>query len=229
MKMDRYLPPEHPLSRVYRVGAALFGSALSTFGALGFANQLAFFSTHGKVIMGLSSNGLLSTVSVVVGLALVVAAILGGAIASTTNAVAGALFLLSGLANLAVLQTPLNLFAFHIQNVVFSLVAGMLLLFVGLYGRVSGGLTEDNPFVRYRHHEPPDADHTDELAAERRRLAEITELARAELAVAEGRGTPRQQWMVRSDAERRAAEARRRAYDHVARKTGPSASNNPYY
>lgn len=229
MKMDRYLPPDHPLSRVYRAGAALFGVGLTTFGVLGFANQLAFFTVHGKVIWGLSSNGLLSAVSVVVGLGLVVAAVLGGAISSTTNVVVGALFLLSGLVNLAVMDTPFNVFAFRIQNVVFSLVAGMLLLFVGLYGRVSGGLTEDNPFVRYRHHEPPDADHTAELAAERQRIAEITELARAELAVAEGRATLRQQRMVQADAEHRAAEAHRRAYEHRPPGPGTAASNNPYY
>ncbi|GDY30348.1 DUF4383 domain-containing protein [Gandjariella thermophila] len=229
MKMDPYLPPNHPLSRVYRVGAALFGSGLTTFGALGFANRLAFFTTHGTVIWGLSSNGLLSTVSVLVGLVLVVASVLGGAISSTTNAAAGALFLLSGLVNLAVLDTPLNVFAFHIQNVVFSLIAGMLLLFVGLYGRVSGGLPEDNPYVRYRHHEPPDADHTAEREAERRRLAEIDELVWAELAVAEGRATPEQERAVRADAARRAAEARRHAYEHFQSESGPPSANNPYY
>lgn len=229
MKMDRYLPSHHPLSRVYRVGAALFGVGLTTFGALGLADRLAFFSIHGKVIMGLSSNGLLSTVSVLVGACLVVAAVLGGAISSTTNAVAGALFLLSGLVNLAVLDTTLNVFAFRIQNVVFSLVAGMLLLFVGLYGRVSGGLPEDNPYVRYRHHEPPDADHSAELEAERRRLAEIDELVRAEIAVADGRATPEQERMVRADATQRAAEARRLAYERSRGREGPQAANNPYY
>jgi hypothetical protein len=229
MKMDPYLPPNHPLSKVYRVGAALFGAGLTTFGALGFANRLAFFSTHGAVIMGLSSNGLLSAVSVLVGVVLVVASVLGGAISSTTNAAAGALFLLSGLVNLAVLDTPLNVFAFRIPNVVFSLVAGMLLLVVGLYGRLSGGLPEDNPYVRYRHHDPPDADHTAEREAERRRLVEIDELVRAELAVAEGRATSEQDRMVRADAARRAAEARRHAYEHFQAEAGRPSANNPYY
>jgi hypothetical protein len=228
MKMDPYLPPNHPLSRVYRAGAALFGAGLAAFGALGFADRLAFFSTHGAVIIGLSSNGLLSAVSVLVGAALVVASVLGGAISSTTNAVAGALFLVSGLANLAVLDTPLNVFAFRMPNVVFSLVAGMLLLFVGLYGRVSGGLPDDNPYVRYRHHDPPDADHAAERAAERRRLAEIDEFARAELAVADGRPTPAQERMVRADAARRAAEARRQAYEHFRAQTRRASANSPY-
>lgn len=230
MKMDRYLPPEHPLSKVYRYGAALFGIGLIVFGALGFAQRLTLFTTHGVVIFGLSSNGLLSAISIVVGLVLVWAAITGGAAASTTNAVAGGLFLLSGLANLAVLDTPLNVLAFRIQNVVFSLVVGMLLLFVGLYGRVSGRLPEDNPYRMARHHEAPDADHSAERAAEERRMAEIDELVRAELAVAEGHATIAQQRLVLADAQQRAIEARRAVYSRPrsAEPAPPTSANNPY-
>ena len=65
-RMDRYLTPDHPLCKVYRVGAALFGTGLIVFGGLGFANQLAFLSTNGRQILGLSSNGLLSLISLVV-------------------------------------------------------------------------------------------------------------------------------------------------------------------
>lgn len=210
MKMKSYLPSDHPLSKVHRVGAALFGAGLVIFGVLGFANQLAFLSVVGEPILGLRSNGLLSAVSVVVGVILIGAAIRGGAIASTTTSVIGGLFLLSGLVNLAVLHTPLNVLAFGMSNVLFSLVAGMLLLFLGFYGRVSGGLPEDNPYVQARH-----GGHSltaEELDAERRRLADIDELSRAELALAEGHATPEQESMVRADAEARAAEARRRAY-----------------
>ncbi len=149
-RMDRYLPADHPLCKVYRVGAALFGGGLIIFGGLGFANQLAFLSTNGRQILGLSSNGLLSLISLVVGFVLVMAAVIGGPVSSTVTATIGGLFIVSGLANLAVLDTPLNLLAFKIQNVLFSLIAGMLMLFVGLYGRVSGGLPNDNPYVRAR-------------------------------------------------------------------------------
>jgi hypothetical protein len=215
MKMDRYLPPNHPLSRVYRVGAALFGAGLTVFGALGLANQLAFFTTHGQQVLGLSSNGLLSVVSVVVGVVLIAAAVVGGAAASTTTAVIGALFILSGLGNLAVLDTRLNVFAFKIPNVLFSLVAGLLMLLVGFYGRVSGGLPDDNPYVRARRHEDPADDHAAERAAERLRLVEIDELARAELAVAEGTATREQERLVRADALHRATERRMAAYQHA--------------
>lgn len=215
MKMDRYLPPNHPLSRVYRLGAALFGTALIVFGALGLADRLAFLSTHGRMIAGLSSNGLLSTVSVVTGLVLIAAAVIGGPVASTVEMVVGGLFVLSGLANLAVLDTGLNLLAFKLQNVLFSLVAGLLVLLLGMYGRISGGLPEDNPYVRARRHEDPADDHAAERAAERQRLAEIDELARAEFAVAEGRATPEQEELVRADALARAIEHRLAAHRHA--------------
>jgi hypothetical protein len=214
--MDRYLPRNHPLSRVYRVGAALFGTGLTVFGALGLANQLAFFTIHGQQVLGLSSNGLLSAISVVVGVVLIAAAVVGGPAASTTTSVIGGLFIVSGLANLAVLDTWLNILAFKIQNVLFSLVAGLFMLLVGFYGRVSGGLPDDNPYVRARRHEDPADDHAAERAADERRMAEIDELARAELAIAEGTATREQERLVKADALRRATERRLAAYQHAA-------------
>jgi Domain of unknown function (DUF4383) len=214
-RMDRYLPPEHPLSKRYRFGAALFGAALIVFGSLGLTHQLAFLSTHGHQVLWLSSNGLLSTISLVVGAVLITAAAIGGPVSSTVTSTVGALFLVSGLANLAVLDTGLNLLAFKIQNVLFSLVAGMLMLFVGLYGRVSGGLAGDNPYVRARRNEDPLHDNAPRRAAHARRLVEIEELVRAEFAMAEGRATPEQEHLLRTDAMHRAEQRRREAYEYA--------------
>jgi len=184
------------------------------FGGLGFANQLAFLSTNGRQILGLSSNGLLSLISLVVGIVLIAAAVIGGHLSSTVTAAIGGLFLLSGLANLAVLDTPLNLLAFKIQNVLFSLVAGMAMLFVGLYGRVSGGLPSDNPYVRAAAQRGPRSTVTRRSVPPRRygsASPRSTRLARAEFAMAEGRCDPRkQERLIRADARksRRAAPPR---------------------
>src|SRR3712207_3167051 len=62
--------------------------------------------------------------------------------------VIGALFLLSALVNLAVLRTSFNLLAFEFENVVFSVVVGLVLLTLGAYGRVSGHLPADSPYAR---------------------------------------------------------------------------------
>ena len=71
------------LDHLHRVGAVVFGVGLGLFGILGFANGLAFFSTSGKPVLGLSTNGALSLISVIVAAILIAAGIRGGRIAST--------------------------------------------------------------------------------------------------------------------------------------------------
>lgn len=188
----------------------MLGAGLCLFGILGFVDRLKFLAVHGKVVLGLASNGLLSTISVIVGAVLVGAALRGGRVSSTITVVVGLLFLLSGILNLAVLDTKLNLLAFRLSNVVFSVVAGMLLLFIGAYGRFSGGLPADNPYYQLRHRQDPgagsgDHHHHDEEEEDR--------LVAAELAVGAGHATPLQELLVREDAQRRADEAHRRAWE----------------
>jgi hypothetical protein len=163
------LPTDNPLNRVYRVGAAVIGVGLLVFGILGYFNQLPFFDTAGgDKVVGLSTNVLLSTISVVVGTTLVIGAVVGGNLCAELNFVIGVLFLLSGLANLAFLRTSLNILNFDMPNVIFSFVAGLLLLTFGLYGRVSGGLPPDNPYYRSRHGlDPETGEVVDEEKASR--------------------------------------------------------------
>lgn len=184
----------------------MLGVGLCMFGVLGVANRLEFLAVQGRVLLGLGSNGLLATISLVVGGVLIGAALRGGRIASTITAVIGVLFLLSGLLNLAVLDTGLNLLGFRLSNVIFSVVAGMLLLFLGAYGRFSGGLTADNPYYQLRHrNDPSSGDDLQDEEAER--------WVTAEVAVAEGHATPEQEQLVHEDAQRRAAEERQRAWE----------------
>lgn len=135
---------------VQRIGALVVAAVIFVFGVLGFAGGLEFFSTDGEPILGLSSNGLLSTVSVVTAAVLVLAALRSPRTASTLMMVVGILFLLAGLGSLAVLRTDLNVLAFEIENVIFSEVTGLVLLLLGAYGRVSGNLPADSPYARPR-------------------------------------------------------------------------------
>ncbi|MFD7984316.1 DUF4383 domain-containing protein [Kitasatospora indigofera] len=172
MKLHDDLPVDHRLSRVYRVGAGLCGTALLVFGCLGLADGLSFFSTDGEPIAGLSSNGLLSLVSIVVAVVLIAGTVIGGNNASTVNITVGTLFVLSGFANLAVLDSSANILAFRIQNVLFSFVMGLVIATFGMYGRVSGRLPYDNPYWRHRHPRP--AGRTDAApVAERPRPASL--------------------------------------------------------
>ncbi|MYT70911.1 DUF4383 domain-containing protein [Streptomyces sp. cg28] len=149
--LDEHLPLDHRLSRVYRVGAGLMGLVLLVFGILGFIDKIGFFDTRGDTVAGLNTNGALSVLSVCAGLLLIGGMLAGGTVASTLNMTLGVLFILSGFVNLALLDTRYNFLAFRLQNVLFSFVVGLLLMFFGMYGRVSGGLPHDNPYWKARH------------------------------------------------------------------------------
>lgn len=216
----------HPVFWVHRIGAVVVALILWTFGILGFLGHSGFFSTHGTQVLGMTGNGLLSTVSMVVGAVLVAAAVLGGRVASTACVILGGLFVLSGLLNLIALVHPsLNVLAFTMPNVIFSLVIGLLLLCVGLYGRASGQLPADNPYRQARQGVNPVARlwHDEDLAQEsaedpadaRRRIEEVAEMADAEHAFAEGEATPEQERQVLADAQRRATERRAESYRRV--------------
>jgi hypothetical protein len=197
---------------VHRVGAAAVALVILVFGILGFAGGLAYFSTRGEPVLGMSSNGLLSTISVVTAVVLLTAASRGPRPASTVMMVVGSLFLLAALANLAVLDSRWNILAFRFSNVVFSVVAGLVLLILGAYGRVSGHLPADSPY--YAQVGGPDAvPDTDgqpprtpaEIAAERAMRA-------AEVAVVQHTATAEQRRRVAAMAQVRTRADRRRVW-----------------
>lgn len=196
---------------VHRIGAVVVAAVIAVFGILGFADGLDFFSTDGERVLGLSSNGLLSTISVVTAAVLIAAAVRGPRVASTVMIVVGVLFLVSALVNLAVLETDLNFLAFRFANVVFSVVAGLTLLLLGAYGRVSGNLPSDSPYA----HPAASVDEDDsddgfpstpaEFAAERA-------MRDAEVAVVQHTATPEQRRRVAAMVEARGRSHRRRIW-----------------
>ncbi|WP_245160473.1 DUF4383 domain-containing protein [Blastococcus sp. CT_GayMR20] len=205
-----HLSLPHPqVLTVHRVGAVAVAAVIAVFGILGFAGGLAFFSTEGEPILGMSSNGLLSAVSVVTAGVLVAAAARGARIASTVMILVGALFIVSGLLSLAVLRTELNLLAFEFSNVVFSAVAGLTLLLLGAYGRLTGDLPEDSPYAGARETlapEPPEYPSTPaEIAAEQA-------MRNAEIAVVQHVATADQRRRVAAMAQVRTRADRRRVW-----------------
>jgi hypothetical protein len=199
---------------VQRVGAVTVAVVLLGFGVLGFLDGLAYFSTEGGRVAGLSSNGLLSTISVGTAAVLVAAAVRGARTVSTVMLLVGVAFLASAFANLAVLESSANVLAFSMSNVVFSLVAGLLLLTLGAYGRVSGNLPPDSP---YRHTVAgtdgadlgPEPERYAVTPAER---AVERDMREAELAVVQHRATPDQARRVAAMAQVRTRADRRRVW-----------------
>jgi hypothetical protein len=212
---DRSAPPRQRPglgSRVFvvqRLGAVLVALFLLVFGLLGFAGGLDFFSTEGEEILGLSSNGLLSAISVLMALALLGAAARGPRVASTVMIVAGTLFLLSALLNLAVLRTDFNVLAFEMENVVFSVVVGLLLLVLGAYGRIGGHLPPDSP---YAHPGPPTDFAEDEFPSTPEELAAEAAMREAEIAVAEHYATEDQRRRVAAMARAHTRRERRETW-----------------
>ena len=197
---------------VQRAGAVLVAVFLLVFGLLGFAGGLDYFSTDGQRILGLSSNGLLSTISVVVALVLLAAAARSPRTVSTVMIVIGALFLLSALVNLAVLRTSFNLLAFEFENVVFSVVVGLLLLTLGAYGRISGHLPADSPYAHPRPGDDEDLDLTSDLPSTPAEVAAEQAMRDAERAVALHAGTDDQRRRVAAMAQVHSRADRRRVW-----------------
>ncbi|MCW0212144.1 MAG: DUF4383 domain-containing protein [Pseudonocardia sp.] len=214
--------PRTRLDRIHRTGSAVIGAGLWVFAVLGLVRRLDFFSTEGTPVLGLSSNGLLSVISVVFGAVLILAAVRGGRMASTTEMIVGALFMASGIVNVLLLDTDLNLLAFRMPNVIFSLVVGGLLLCVGAYGRFTGRLPADSPYNTDRGRSPQDAEGADgerwaeiggnELDNSRADETAAAELAAAERAVAQHTADPALVAAVRELGGIRRPEDRIRAW-----------------
>ncbi|MFE7901413.1 DUF4383 domain-containing protein [Streptomyces sp. NPDC057424] len=151
MKLRDELPVDHHLATVYRYGAGFCGLVLLLFAALGFADALSPFDTAGDRIAGMTTDVALSVISAVAGVALLAGAVIGGNVASTLDMTVGALFVLSGFAHVFVLDRPANILGFGMTNVIFSFVMGLVVATFGMYGRVSGKLSHDNPYWRRRH------------------------------------------------------------------------------
>ncbi len=205
---------EHPGlgARVYavqRTGAVAVALFLLVFGLLGFASGQEFFSIRGRPILGMSSNGLLSTVSVVVALVLLAAAARSPRTASTVMVVLGPLFLLSAFVNSVVIGTRLNWLAFEVSNVTFSVIVGVLMLLLGAYGRIGGRLPPDSP---YAHPSTDEETYVDERPSTPEEVAAEEAMREAEIAVVQHTATPEQDRRVHAMAQVHTRADRRRMW-----------------
>ncbi len=200
---------------VHKLGALAVAAVIGVFGVLGFAGGLDFFSTEGEPILGLSSNGLLSTISILTAAVLVFAAFRSARTASTIMMVIGVLFLVSAFANLAVLRTGLNFLAFEMANVIFSILAGLVLLTLGAYGRVSGHLPADSPYATAA---ADDEDEPESFPSTPQEFAVEAAMREAEVAVVEHRATADQRRRVEAMARVTTRQDRRRVWTEFDRR-----------
>jgi hypothetical protein len=206
-------PGRHPVHTVHRVGAAALGGFLLLFGILGLTRGLDLLAPAGSPVMGLTTNGLLSIISLVVGVVLIGAAVRGGPAASTVSLVVAVGFLVSGLVNLFLLTSQMNMLAFTLPNVLFSFAVGAVLLVLGAYGRITGGLPPDSPYSSGAPEEPS----ASQAPRGRADIRAATELADAERARTRHAATPEQIERLAEVDSLRSSTDRRQAWQDSAR------------
>ena len=140
-----HIPINHPLRNVYRVLSGLIGVYVLVFGIYGFiqTSDLPFFGTQGEWVLFLRTNPAFAVLSIICGLALVGAALIGRNVFVYANVIAGVVFLASGLLMMTLLQTQANILAFSMVNCIYSFAFGMIFLAAGLYGKVGTQEAED--------------------------------------------------------------------------------------
>jgi len=132
-----HIPINHPLRPLYRGLVLLMGVYVLVFGIWGYAvtSDLPFFGTEGEWVLFLRTNPAFSVLSILCGLALIAAAVIGRNVFVRATLTAAVVFMVAGLTMMALLQTDANILAFSMVNCIFSFVFGMVALAAALYGK----------------------------------------------------------------------------------------------
>lgn len=133
-----HLPINHHLRPVYRVIAGLAGLWLLVFGAVGWsATQSAGWFDRGDwSALGLPTNRAFAVSSVIAGVVVFAAVLVGRNVDRFVNLWGGAAFILAGTVMLPLSHTDLDPFNSSALTAIASYVIGLLLLAAGLYGKV---------------------------------------------------------------------------------------------
>jgi hypothetical protein len=133
-----HIPTDHPLRPTYRVIGGLTGVWLLVFGALGLSATRGgdWFGQGDWTAMGLPTNRAFAAISVVAGLIVLGAAVVGRNVDRSVNLWGGIGFLVAGTVMMALSHTALNVLNFSVVTSIASYVIGFVLLTAGLYGKV---------------------------------------------------------------------------------------------
>jgi hypothetical protein len=147
-----HIPINHPLRPLYRGLVLLMGVYVLVFGIWGYAvtSDLPFFGTEGEWVLFLRTNPAFSVLSILCGLALIAAAVIGRNVFVRATLTAAVVFMVAGLAMMALLQTDANILAFSMITCIMSFIFGMIFLAAGLYGKV-GSAEEHAAEEAFRH------------------------------------------------------------------------------
>jgi lipid-A-disaccharide synthase-like uncharacterized protein len=133
-----HFPVNHPARPIYRAIGGLTGLYLAAFGVLGAVITLGddLFAQDDTKVLGQGANLGFSLLAVVLGAAVLAGTALGRNLDVAINKWAAYGLMALSLFELAFLQTDVNIFNFSIATVVVTMLLGLVLLMVALYGKV---------------------------------------------------------------------------------------------
>jgi uncharacterized membrane protein YhaH (DUF805 family) len=129
----------HPLRPIYRTLAALIGLYFVAFGIFGAITTAdgGLFGKPDDEVFSQGTNLAWSIIAALVGIAVLVAIVLGRNRDVTVNVYSAWTLLVIGLAMLALIRTSANVFNFSIFTVVVTWLAALGLLTAGNYSKVA--------------------------------------------------------------------------------------------
>ncbi|SCG52173.1 DUF4383 domain-containing protein [Micromonospora humi] len=133
-----HTPVNHPARPIFRAIGGLVGLYFVVFGALGVIAAAGgdFFAQDDTKALGQGTNMGFSLLSVLIGVVILAGTVIGRNLDVVINQWMAYSLMVVGLAALAFLQTDANVLNFSIMTVVVVLTLSLVLLVVGMYGKV---------------------------------------------------------------------------------------------
>lgn len=137
-----HTPVNHPARPIYRAIGGLTGLYLVVFGVFGIIASTGneILAQDDTRVLGQGTNLGFSLLSVLLGIVVLVGTALGRNIDVAINQWLAYTLMVVSLAGLAFIRTDANIFNFSITTVIVVMTAALVLLMVGMYGKVG---TED--------------------------------------------------------------------------------------
>ena len=131
-------PVNHPARPIYRAIGGIVGLYFVVFGGLGIIASAGndFLAQDDTKVLGQGTNMAFSLLSVLFGVVILVGTAIGRNLDVAINQWLAYTLMVIGLAALAFLQTDANIFNFSIMTDVVVLTLSLVLLMVGMYGKV---------------------------------------------------------------------------------------------
>lgn len=133
-----HTPVNHPARPIYRAIGGLTGLYLVVFGALGIIASTGneILAQDDTRVLGQGTNLGFSLLSVLLGIVVLIGTALGRNIDVAINQWLAYSLMVISLAGLAFIRTDANFFNFSITTVMVVMTAALVLLMVGMYGKV---------------------------------------------------------------------------------------------